>query len=308
VPASHSRRAREASWPFSMLPGSSTSLPAGEPFHGEYKVANRRLGPVGQLVTDLKIKKSCTFRHSSEVARGAMGDAPEELPWGLDAKKLQKVGWQAGRLCSASPPPARASSVPSAMLRGRISAASGVGARWPARRGLRLTGGCFWLIAGLQGTTDERQDQGVPDRHTGRWLLCERAQTGVGQSGCSPLGAHCAHAHDDARLCLMPLQTKSKFQRHKEEQEAKKRAEEEEAVSAWLLTHSHARAPPCLFLAAAAHVPGGRFKSVDPPLSVQPLSGLYNIRHHLTSAMTTSQNPLSRFLCASLPILYARLE
>ena len=86
-----------------------------------------------------------------------MGDAPEELPWGLDAKKLQKVGWRAGSLCSASSPPARASSVPSAMLRARISAASGVGARWPARRGLRLTGGCFGSLQGskAQLTSDK---------------------------------------------------------------------------------------------------------------------------------------------------------
>ena len=58
-----------------------------------------------------------------------MGDAPEELPWGLDAKKLQKVGWRAGSLCSSSPPPARASSVP----RGLAAAAAHARVRRAAR-------------------------------------------------------------------------------------------------------------------------------------------------------------------------------
>jgi hypothetical protein len=124
--------------------------------------------------------------HSSEVARGAMGDAPEELPWGLDAKKLQKVGWRAGSLCSASSPPARASSVPSAMLRARISAASGVGARWPARRGLRLTGGCFGSLQGskAQLTSDKIKGFQIGTQVGGG---CARARPNGrrAQNGCS---------------------------------------------------------------------------------------------------------------------------
>ena len=182
MPESHSRARREASWPFSMLPGPSPCLP-GRAKQTFFK-SNRPEGPnrPARLFFFSVEKKKYIFigsRHCLEVARGAMGDAPEELPWGLDAKKLQKVVWRAGSLCSAFPPPARASSVQSAMLRARISAASGMCACYPVRRGLRLTGGCLWLVAGLQGTTNERQDQGVPDRHTGRWFLFERALSGV---------------------------------------------------------------------------------------------------------------------------------
>ena len=96
----------------------------------------------------------------------------------------------------------------------------------------------------------------------------ERAQTGVVRRTVARVGR--VRSADDARLCLMPRQTKSKFQRHKEEQEAKKRAEEEEAVSTSLLLTLMPLAPPCLFLAGGTRA-GREIQECGPPFCAAPV-------------------------------------
>ena len=58
-------------------------------------------------------------------------------------------------------------------------AAAGAGACWPARRiggrRLKARGLALWLAAGLQERNHQRQDQGLPDWHPGRLLLCTHA-------------------------------------------------------------------------------------------------------------------------------------
>ena len=213
-----------------------------------------------------------------------MGDAPEELPWGLDAKKLQKVDLRAGMRAgqggrgiaqrSALPPP-RARHAP------RVSVSAARRARARARRGGRAArralprvpdtacpGACagsswrgrvlasapHWGAAAegaracpVAGGRAPRAESPATRSRASR--LAPRSAVALHARGTSVCGrlrrvaARCvrseAHAKYDARaLRSTPPQTKSKFQKHKEEQEAKKRAEEQEAVSLSLLTHS----------------------------------------------------------------------
>jgi len=224
-----------------------------------------------------------------------MGDAPEELPWGLDAKKLQKVDLRAGMRAgqggrgiaqrSALPPP-RARHAP------RVSVSAARRARARARRGGRAArralprvpdtacpGACagsswrgrvlasapHWGAAAegaracpVAGGRAPRAESPATRSRASR--LAPRSAVALHARGTSVCGrlrrvaARCvrseAHAKYDARaLRSTPPQTKSKFQKHKEEQEAKKRAEEQEAVSLSLLTHSR---PP--FRARAARL------------------------------------------------------